>query len=101
MVSSSFARRTALLLLAAAACCSAPSIQFPRRHTNKKNGAMTPKTAPPNGAATRTFLGNVLDAAFDVLSTHAVSYYQLRSLLYPLLMPQQPAVPSKVIFIEG
>jgi hypothetical protein len=34
-----------------------------------------------------------------VLSTHAVSH-QLRSLLSSLLMPWQPAVPTKVIYIE-
>jgi hypothetical protein len=63
-----------------------------------------PTTTPPyNRTTTVMYWGSAffLDAAFDSLSTHAVSQ-QLRSLLSPLLMPWHPAVtPSKVIFIPG
>jgi hypothetical protein len=110
-------RTTALFLLAAAPGCITPS-SFSFAHLyEKENGVMTPPvtakpanspttnptTTPPLTRTTGTptsWASSFLDAAFDVLSTHTVSH-QLRSLLSPLLMPQQPAVPSKVIFIEG
>jgi hypothetical protein len=107
-------RTTALFLLAAAPGCITPS-SFPFAHLyEKENGVMTPPvttnpiittTTPPldRTTATTSWGSAFLDATFldSLLSTHTVSH-QLRSLLSPLLMPLwPPAVPAKVIFIEG